>query len=354
MKNSALFLSIIVNAVLLIFIAFWPNKEVFVLSKKRPSFAIHAGDNLQSLKKDNFSVAIVIPTSHYSMQEIIQGFERRLDQLTKTSVDYSIFNGNGSRTLLKAQLEDIARKEFDIVLSIGTTATQLAKEVFVKRKSNNPLVFAAVADPVGLGLISSLFEAAPAITGSVATTDFVSQIELICALKPKVSRMLLVYDPGQPAGSCCNIAQIDRECMRKRIHLDKIEVDSLADLQRKLPLAVSKEYDTLMILKDNTVVPAIDLIVKLAEKFGMTVYASDLNSVERGAAVGFGVHEECFGQDAAECAYKILATEERPAKVPVKITDKFRLGLNRVTLQRQDIEVDERFNKLINLVEFIG
>ncbi len=45
--------------------------------------------------------------------------------------------------------------------------------------------------------------------------------------------------------------------------------------------------DLVLILKDNTVVSALDALTHLCERYKKPLFASDLNSTEKGAAVAF-------------------------------------------------------------------
>ena len=74
-------------------------------------------------------------------------------------------------------------------------------------------------------------------------------------------------------------------------------------------------------LKDNTVVSGLDALIKL----NIPIMASDLDSPDRGAALGFGVHEIDFGIEAAKKALLILEQGIPPREIPVTAPSNFEL-----------------------------
>lgn len=87
----------------------------------------------------------------------------------------------------------IARKEVDVVYSIGLTCTAYASEV-TKQHNNFPLLFSGVLDPVGEEIINSLENPGENITGATfepsSTEDLVNGIS---ALYPDVTSIFIPY-----------------------------------------------------------------------------------------------------------------------------------------------------------------
>lgn len=354
MKHKLIFLSLACNILLtgfLGFLYFTQQIEISLLSKI-PFNRVSPVERGLSVKK--YSIAVIVPASHKALDNIVRGFEETLINKYKLDVRFSVFNANGNRSLLRAQIEEIARGSYSMVLSVAAIATQLTKEVFVKKGVTTPIVFAAVADPESLGIIDSTKKEARVVTGSTATTNYPLQIELLFMLKPVIKNALLVYDPTQPSGREIYIKQIKHEFAQRNVNINIVEVFNIHDIQQKVPLLINGKVDLVMVLKDNTVVPAVDMLISQCERYGITLFASDLDSVEKGAALGFGVREFSFGADAAECAYKILHDNLLSEQVPVKMTDAFRFGVNMASLRKQGVFLNEQQEKLFKTAEFIG
>lgn len=351
MRQKIFFLSLIGNVFLTIALGYhflFQHAQMAFFSKYSRDKDIII--NTSSIKH---RIAIVVPATHNALEEIQRGFEETLIKKYKLNATFSTFNANGNRALLRTQIEEVGQQQFDLVFTIGAAATQLTKEVFLKKNFKTPIVFGAVADPIRLGLVTDLNNENNIVTGSATSTNYPLQIELMFIVKPNIKKVLLVYDPVQSSGLEIDRKQVEKLFAEHGAQCKVVEVFNTREISQKLPLIIDKSTDLVMILKDNTVVPAIDLLVKQCERNSVTLLTSDLGSVEKGAGIGFGVHEYTFGADAATCASKILLTHLTAGQVPIKITDDFRFAMNRAAMERQGIQLEDKNFKLIRVAEFI-
>jgi putative ABC transport system substrate-binding protein len=96
----------------------------------------------------------------------------------------------------------------------------------------------------------------------------------------------------------------------------------------------------ILFFKDNTVVSGLDVLVKLCNKQGIPLLASDLDSVDRGAALGFGVFEYDFGAEGAKKALLILKEGRAPSTVPTTPCDDFKLRVNASAFAKQGLQIE--------------
>lgn len=354
MKSVWFFISFSANLCLMVCLGYFyfGEQAKITLLSRRPVKGFSTVQGERSYIR--YPIAIVVPASHPSLEKIRQGFEETLAKKYRLNLALSVFNANGNKALLRAQIEEITQRNFALVFTIGAAATQLTKEVFAKKNISTPIVFGAVADPVRLGILPVDGALRGNITGSVATSNYPLQIELLLLLKPHTKKVLLLYDPVQSSGLNRDKDKIATEFKNRGVDLHVIEVFSTKDVQQKIPLVVNKKTDVVLILKDNTVVPLIGMLVKYCERYGVTLLASDLDSVDKGAAFGFGVREYSFGVSAAQCANSILFENRSAAEVPIKITDAFRFAINRPALERQGVFFEGAQQRLLEAVEFVG
>ena len=353
MKRKLIALSWALNVLFVFFSGYlYFHKQAQTALQEKNSLTKISADG-EELSDRKYAVAVILPVSHKALVEVQRGFVDVIINKYKLNASFTEYNANGSRPLLLAQIEEVAQKNYDVVFTIGAVATQLTKEIFSKRGIKVPIVFGAVARPVELGLVETLEKSGNALTGAAAITNYPLQIDLLLVVKPSIKNVLLVYDPAQSTGLEVDRVAIEKLFTSKGVSFKAVEVFNVREVQQKLPLLINKDVDLVMILKDNTVVSAIDLIIRLCESYGVTVFVSDLDSVQKGAAIGFGVHEYAFGADAAECACKILRDGLSPDQIPLKLTDKFRFTINRNKLKRQGIKLDEKLLQLLEVVDFV-
>ncbi len=77
-----------------------------------------------------------------------------------------------------------------------------------------------------------------------------------------------------------------------------------------------EEADAVLVIKDNTVVSGLDVLVKLCDQKGKLLIASDLDSADRGVPYAYGVSELIYGEEAAKKALLILDDDQRPRDIP--------------------------------------
>jgi putative ABC transport system substrate-binding protein len=125
---------------------------------------------------------------------------------------------------------------------------------------------------------------------------------------------------------------------QKSINLQTVEAFQTNELLSKVsPFMPSA--DALIVLKDNTVVSGLDVLVKLCNNHRIPLMASDLDSPDRGAAFGYGVYEVNFGIEGAYKALQILDHGIDPGSIPVTPISAFTLRINPEAAKKQGIEL---------------
>src|SRR5690606_5778315 len=120
------------------------------------------------------------------------------------------------------------------------------------------------------------------------------------------------------------------------IHLTLVKVFHTNELQSKVQ-PILTENDVLLILTDHTTVSGVDVLVTLCNRYGVILYASDLNSGDKGAALSYGVAEYDLGVEAAHLALRILEKNEKPTNIPILIFKLNKIKVNTKTMKQQKL-----------------
>ncbi|MCE5318743.1 MAG: ABC transporter substrate-binding protein [Parachlamydia sp.] len=283
-------------------------------------------------------IAILTPVTHPSLEQIERGFVETLSKDRALNCQFVTYNAQGNKTLMRSELEEIARQQFDLVFAICTTPARMAKEVFEKKGLKIPIIFAAVPNPTGLGLIESEASSGNLLTGVSELVDYEKALKLLKYFRKNLDTLLLVYDPTLDCGSQDEISRLQEIASRLSLRIKPIEVFKANEMLQKVSAFIS-EGQALMVLKDNTVVTGLDVLVKLCNKQGIPLLASDLDSVDRGAALGYGVFEYDFGVEGAKKALKVLKEGKCPAEIPTTPLEIFKLRVNPAVLAQQGLEI---------------
>jgi ABC-type uncharacterized transport system substrate-binding protein len=72
----------------------------------------------------------------------------------------------------------------------------------------------------------------------------------------------------------------------------------------------------------------------------VTLFTSELESVDKGAAVAFGVEQYQYGKQAAYQAEQILVQHAAAGTIPVLPLQDFKLKINRAAAQKQQLVIN--------------
>jgi putative ABC transport system substrate-binding protein len=294
-----------------------------------------------SAQKADFRIAIFEPVAHPAIEEIARGFKETIVASSARSYFFDEYNANGNSTLLRAQADEIMQRGYDLVFTIGVQCSQTIHELTNKRQSQTPQVFSAIDDPGAIGIVPSCESSQNTITGVLSTSLYKEQIDALLRLKPTVTRILLVYNPGQGTGFAKDRAELAQIAHAKNISLHTVEVAHHNEIAQKVPAFLSNT-DVVLVLTDNTVVSGIDSLITLCNRYGVLLYASDLNSGDKGAALSFGVREYDYGVLSAQLAQRILEDKQLPCSVAIKTMDTQYLKINTKTMHQQGFSLTEK------------
>lgn len=287
--------------------------------------------------ENKISIAILTPITHPSLEQAEKGFKQALDADNLGKYHFVTYNAQGNKTLMRSEIEEIAQKNYALVFTIGTSASQMAVEVFNKKGIETPIVFTCVNDPIGFHIVSSEKTPGKNVTGVKEMLRFDEELAALLQYKPSIQNILLVYNPAEP-GLQKDQQEVERILKEKNIALQTVEAfqtnELLAKVSPFLPVA-----DALIVLKDNTVVSGLDVLVKLCERYQIPLMASDLDSPDRGASFGYGVYEVEFGVEGAKKAHQILIQGIQPGTIPVTAVSEFTLRVNSEAAKKQGIDL---------------
>ena len=159
-------------------------------------FKITRSQFLEGLK----TVQNVVPSK--GALQIIQNIRERLAEISEEKgVQFEILeqNCNLDASVRQQIIENYIADEVDLLVGVATPVAQTMQGM--TEESNIPVVFAAVSDPVGAGLVESLEAPGANITG---TSDYLNTnaiLDLIFAANPDAKKIALLYNPSEDAST---------------------------------------------------------------------------------------------------------------------------------------------------------
>ena len=183
-----------------------------------------------------------------------------------------------------------------------------------------PVVFSAVSDPVGAGLVDSLDAPGGNITGTSDALDTNAIFDLMFAADPSIDYVGLLYDKGQDS-SAQAIADAKAYLDEKGIKYIEKNGTTNEEVSLAADALIAEGVDAIFTPSDNTVMTAeLGIYEKLAEA-GVAHYAGADSFALNGAFCGYGVDYVELGTATADMVVDVLVNGADPASTPVKTLD---------------------------------
>lgn len=240
------------------------------------------------------------------------------------SIDYRFADSPDAMPQLAAIL--VASKP-DVLVALGPFPAHALKDA----TQRIPIVFSAVADPVGRGLVASLARPGGNITGAshfVGPNFGGKPAELLKELVPRAQRMAWLINPANPIYRTGIVIErnID-QLSRLKLSLERIEARSAAELPAAFEAAARARADGLVMNPDAVFSAARDTIVKLAEKHKLPAVYPQRNYVEAGGLISYGANFVELYRRVAVHVDKILRGA-KPADLPIEQPTTFEMVVN--------------------------
>ena len=108
--------------------------------------------------------------------------------------------------------------------------------------------------------------------------------------------------------------------------------------------------DMIYITSDNLSMSASDLIIEYALKYNIPNLTGDLGSFNSGALVGIIFDYEDLGMKTGELILKIISNKNNVGKIPVVISEKTNLYLNKKIAEKLNIDLPKELISIADVV----
>jgi putative ABC transport system substrate-binding protein len=142
---------------------------------------------------------------------------------------------------------ELVRLKVDLIVAIATPAAQAAQ----KATTAIPIVFLAVVDPVGAGLVTRLARPDGNITGlSFLSTEISGKrVEILKEVVPKLSRVGILSNPAN-ASNALQLREAEAAARTLGVQPQTLEVRSSSDIEAAFQAAIRGRAGALIVLDD--------------------------------------------------------------------------------------------------------
>lgn len=300
-----------------------------------------------------YKVGIVQFVDDASLNQIEKAIEAQLDAkgaelgVTFNYKDYT-FNGQADSTVLNQIAADLIADKVDVIIPIATPAAVIMQNA--TEDNNIPVIFSAVSDPVGAGLVADSNAPGANITGTSDAIDTEMIMKLVLAANPEATKIGLLYDKSQ-ASSLGAIADAKAYCDANGMTYVEKTGTTAAEIQAAADALVAEGVDAVFTPQDNTVMTAE---LSIFEKFvdaKIPHYTGADSFALNGAFVGYGVNYTDLGTATADMVVEVLAGGTNPANLAVKTLDRGIVTVNTETAEAIGLDYNVFKDMCSSLVE---
>ena len=268
-----------------------------------------------------YKVGIVQFVDDASLNQIEAAIEAELDAQAKelgVTFDYTLYNGQGDATTLNQIGAELVGKGVDLIVPIATPAVKIMQSA--TEDTEIPIVFSAVSDPVGSGIVDALDAPGGRITGTSDALNTKGLLDLMLAQNPDTKTVGLLYSKSEDS-SKQPIEDAKAYLEGKGIRCVEKTGTTTDEITSAVDALIAEKVDAVFTPTDNTVMTAELAIYEKFLNAKIPQYCGADSFALNGAFVGYGVDYTALGKMTADMVVQVLVDGKSPATLPVATFD---------------------------------
>ncbi|HHY98061.1 MAG TPA: ABC transporter substrate-binding protein [Firmicutes bacterium] len=247
-------------------------------------------------------------------------------------------NAQGDLSLAQTIAQKFVSDKVDLILAIATPSAQAAANVTNKI----PILITAVTDPLKAGLVKDLAHPGTNVTGTSDLNPVSEQFELLLKIVPRAKRIGIIYNAGE-VNSVVQVELAEADAKKRGLTIIKATASNTSGVYEAAQSLVGR-VDAIYVPTDNTVVTALESVIKVAERNKIPVIAGEENSVDRGCIATVGIDYYRLGKQTAAMAVEVLKGKN-PAEMPIQYQKEMRLVINVSAAKAMGVNLPEALVK---------
>jgi putative ABC transport system substrate-binding protein len=242
---------------------------------------------------------------------------------------------DGKDDLLAGFVAELIRIRVSAIIAVGTPATRAAKNA----TDTIPIVFSRIADPLALGLVTSLARPGGNLTGvSVNTQDLAAKrLEMLADLIPGIKRVGVLWDPTFPSAPL-ELKEIEIAARELNIEIQSSAARSVEELEAAVQAVVGRRGQALFVVPGLVFTEQRQRVAEIAIRYRLPTMFSRREHVEAGGLMSYGTNYSDMYRLAATYVGKILKGA-KPSDLPVEQPTTFELAINLTTAKALGITI---------------
>ena len=273
-----------------------------------------------------YSVSVNQFVEHPALDAVLQGMKDYLKD-NKVDVEFKVHNAQANMPTANQIAQQMIGEKSDLLVAIATPSAQACAQAVKKAPADlkRPFLFTAVTDPVAAGLVKDLKNPGGNVTGVSDLLPVKKHLEMVLEYKPDIKKLGVMYNAGE-ANSKATVETIKSLSEEMGFKVVDATAAKTADVYQAAKSLIGR-VDAVFIPTDNTIVSALESVIKIGVQNKLPIFAADIDSVKRGAVAAMGFDYYKHGYQTGAMMEKILKGAS-PATIPVEFQKDLQLQIN--------------------------
>ncbi|WP_136810467.1 ABC transporter substrate-binding protein [Desulfosediminicola flagellatus] len=281
---------------------------------------------VQSVSAQSYTISVNQFVEHPALDAVLKGFQDYLKD-NNVEVKYNVHNAQANMGTATQIAKQMIGENPDMLMAIATPSAQAVAQANSKAPEDmkRPFLFTAVTDPVAAGLVKDIVKPGGMTTGVSDLLPLDKHIEMVTTYMPNLKKLGLLYNAGE-ANSKANVMGIKALGEKMGFEVVEATASKTADVYQAAKSLVGR-VDAVFIPTDNTIISALESVLKVGVQAQMPIFAADVDSVKRGAIAAMGFDYYKHGYQTGAVAQRII-NGEKPADISVEFQKDLQLHIN--------------------------
>lgn len=281
---------------------------------------------ISSAHAEKYVISVNQFVEHPALDAVLQGMKDYMKDHS-LAVDFEVHNAQANMGTANQIAQQMIGEKADLLVAIATPSAQATAQALKRAPEDlkRPFLFTAVTDPVAAGLVENLERPGGLITGVSDLLPVRKHLQMVLEYLPGVDRLGVMYNAGE-ANSKATVETIKKLSDDMGFAVVEATAAKTADVYQAAKSLVGR-VDAVFIPTDNTIVSALESVLKVGVQNRLPIFAADIDSVERGAAAAMGFDYYRHGYQTGAMAEKILKGAS-PATLAVEFQEELQLHIN--------------------------
>jgi putative ABC transport system substrate-binding protein len=270
----------------------------------------------------------------YQLRALRQGL-KEAGYIEGRNIAIKYVSADGRFERLPALAAELVADPSAVIVAIAPPAALAAKAA----TATIPIVFTAGADPIDLGLVSSLNRPGGNVTGVhfLIAALAAKQLELLRELVPSSTAIGLLVNPANPV-SQSQTRDVQAAAVALGLKLPVLNASSEGDIEAAFASFVQQRVDAVLVGSDPFFLSRRDQLIRLTARHAISAMYSVREFAVAGGLMSYGTSLTDAFRLAGAYAGRILKGE-KPADLPVQQAAKFELVVNLKTAKALSLTV---------------